>query len=613
MSLLQFVDTIASSPTVRLSLNDGVVWKLVADGTRFTPPPLRRAFAQTLLRDGAHIPADAYDNRVIQLRLALLNSTADAQATQIQTLCRELNRPTNVLKWQPAGATHPVFFRTFRSDIGQIDRILHPSRQQDIIDLELLAEPFAYGLKETLGGALNANPYFETDASNWTLQAGASFVRSTAQFHQGVASGLLTPDGSSATAEARAENVPATAAAAYQAQAWVRCAAARNVSVNINWRDAGGGLLGVTTTTTAVAATTWTLITVPATPAPASTTQAQVTVTMSSTPPGSHLLHIDEAILSQSFQVSNDPAAVNGCLFDVIGVKGDVETPLFVKVPTTQRGQQSALAVRRRGDPTQWPFVLQAESMTMLLGDTTVQANDAAFSGSGSNWVRTTFASTAAFAGRITGQPFPTGANVNYRGTYRVFLRCRKTVSGDPVQVRLFWLGGTTAITNDAVTLPTSTSIIMVDLGLVSIPVGPDPVCDGPTGVEISTRGLTFTVEAARTSGTTNYDYDYLLFVPADDRFAIMQWAAGSSNDDRLILDGLNDTSYGIVNSTGELVPQNAPILQGGLPMLSPGVVNRIYYLNEVKPSTAEAAFPTSWAFEPYYWPRYLHVRPAST
>jgi hypothetical protein len=125
-SSLKFVDSIASSPTTRLDLNDRTTWRLHTEGTQFSPPPLDQAVASTLLADGAVIPASAYGLRTIQLMLSVNAASADATATQLQTFYRELNRPTNFLQWQQE-TTNPVFFRTFRTsadevqDLGKID------------------------------------------------------------------------------------------------------------------------------------------------------------------------------------------------------------------------------------------------------------------------------------------------------------------------------------------------------------------------------------------------------------------------------------------------------------------------------------------------------------
>jgi hypothetical protein len=462
--VVQLVSAIDAAPTTRLDLNSGE-WRLLYAGTTIGMPPLDRAVVDTLLTDGATYPASAYGNRTLTLRFELETATVDEQANEIQKLARELNRPSNILKWQPDTSTHPVFFRTFRSDISRVDDVPGSILTKYIV-VELKAEPFAYGLRET-----------------------------------------VTP-----------------------------------------------------------------------------------------------------------ITVSNNPAAAsNGCFFDVTGVKGDVETPLILKVPTTNRGDQSAIAVRRRGTPSSAPGFLQAESMT-LGTDTTVTASESTMSGSGNNYARCSFSTTTDWSVRISaGSPWPASASVDNRGTYRVFLRCRKTTAADDAEVRLAIGASNSFIINDAVVLPDTTNVVMVDLGLMSIPIGSDPVHDGYSNTEIAARGLYVAVQARRTGGATSVDFDYLAFMPADDRLGVVQWTDNAGDADRLILDGIHELTYGIINSSGALVSMTPGSLAGGFPLLSPGETNRIYHLNEVKPGTGEPTFPTTWSFEPFYYPRYLSVRPAST
>lgn len=463
MTTVQFVNSIASSPTVRLDLNTGE-WGLQYEGTDIGMPPLERAVSDTLLADGATYPASAYGNRVLTLRFVLTTTTVDEWANELQKLARELDRPNNILKWQPPTATNPVFFRTFRSDIVDVEEI-PGNNLSKYITASVVAEPFALGLKETV----------------------------------------------------------------------------------------------------------------------------------------------------TAITVSNNPAAANGNFFDITSVKGDVETPLILKVPTTNRGDQSVFAVRRRGTPSSAPGFLQAESMT-LGTDTTVTATESTMSGAGNNYARCSFATNADWAPRVSaGSPWPATASVDNRGTYRVFLRCRKTTGADAVDVRLTYGATSSFVTNDPVSLSNSSSVVMADLGLMSIPLGTDPVHDGYSNTEIAARGLYIAVEARRTSGSTSLDFDYVAFMPADDRFGIVDWSANAGAADRLILDGTHETTYGIVNATGDLVSMTPGSVAGGFPMISPGQTNRVFHINEVKPGTAEPTFPTTWSFEPFYFPRYIYVRPAST
>lgn len=166
------------------------------------------------------------------------------------------------------------------------------------MSLSLVYDPVLSRVRIAGATYLNANPYFEVDALNWT-GVGGTFVRSTAQSHQGVASGLLTPDGVTASVEARAELVPATVGTVYRTSCWVRCATARSVSVGIRWHTAGSVFISTSSAAVSVAANTWTLLDVTAT-APATTGQAQIVTFMTGTPPITDLLYIDEAMIETS-------------------------------------------------------------------------------------------------------------------------------------------------------------------------------------------------------------------------------------------------------------------------------------------------------------------------
>lgn len=155
---LQFVDSIASAPTVRLDLNDGATWLLEGPSVDFSPPPLRRAINGTLLTDGSVQSASSYDNRLLKFTLSLSGASTDAAATQLQTLMRELDRDCNYLKYLPNGASSPVFFRTLRSPANGAFPIspLGTSRR---FEVEILAEPFALGLREDVAvGTVNNDP-----------------------------------------------------------------------------------------------------------------------------------------------------------------------------------------------------------------------------------------------------------------------------------------------------------------------------------------------------------------------------------------------------------------------------------------------------------------------
>jgi hypothetical protein len=158
VNLLRFVDSIASSPGVRLNLNDGATWSM-GQGTDFGIPPMRRQLSSTLIRDGDYVGATAYGNREINLALDLYpaanGGTPDNVAAQIQALQRELDRPNNILQYTPNGATNTVFFRTFRASPDSVR--YDPGRKA--VAVTVMAEPFALGLREDITAfTINNNP-----------------------------------------------------------------------------------------------------------------------------------------------------------------------------------------------------------------------------------------------------------------------------------------------------------------------------------------------------------------------------------------------------------------------------------------------------------------------
>jgi hypothetical protein len=322
--------------------------------------------------------------------------------------------------------------------------------------------------------------------------------------------------------------------------------------------------------------------------------------------------------------VSNDPAAgSNGLFFDVTGVKGDVATPLYMKIRDSDVSQlsgrkKSAMSVRRRGTPSSMPLVLQAESL-VLGTDASLPGNDALMSGSGSNYVRVSFTTNATNVSRITTSGFPTAAGgIDVRGTYRVFARVRHSVGTDTITLQLRATTTPTSIVNDATTLPAGTEIRWVDLGLLQLPIGADPVTDGPSGVEMGAAGVPLAFYAARTAGTGNLDIDVFVFMPADDKLAFITWQQAGTGATTYIVDGCErEQVYRVVTATGAVVSDASPVeLAGLLPYVSPGETNRVCFIQDVGSGSGVAggdAKTSVTQITPYYWPRYLYVRPPTS
>jgi hypothetical protein len=259
------------------------------------------------------------------------------------------------------------------------------------------------------------------------------------------------------------------------------------------------------------------------------------------------------------------------------------------------------------------PFVLQAEAMTGGT-DTSIQANDAVMSGSGQNYMRCTFATVGStMTTRLTSAVWPTTAAVENRGTYRVFLRCRKSVSGNDINVELGWVFGASSGSNPEVALPATTNRRWIDLGLVQIPFAADPVYDGLSGVELPARGGVFTVAAQRTSGSGNVDFDALAFVPADDRFALVSWPT-TSGPVAAVVDATSETVH-YLGVDASVYARELASLAGRFPYLTPNQDNRVFVLLNAGGSASSISddITSTVAVTPSYYPAYLYVRPAAT
>ena len=466
-SLWRFVDSIASSPTVRLDLNAGSLW--VGSGFDLSPPPVRRAYASSMLSDGDALSAWSYANRTLTIPIQLLTDDADAAALALQRLGRELARDSNFLLVQLG--TVPYFFRTLPAP-DYAFKVLKTLVQYGRATLEIPAEPFAYGLKETV---------------------------------------------------------------------------------------------------------------------------SQVTV-------------------------NNDPAAgSNGLFFDVTAVKGDVETPLMMRITATGKFDSgvlsSVLATRRRGTPSSMPLVLQCESMT-LGTDTTLPGNDAVMSGASSNYARCSFATNpTVLASRVRTSLFPAAASVDARGVYRVFARNRQSVAGDVMELVLRFGSSDSASFNfvNAAVQVTGTNRRWTDLGLLSMPLGNDPVGDGPSGSAIAVRGIAVEVAARRVSGSGNLDFDVLLFVPADDQLAFIRWPTADAAVDNYTVDAGAGIIYPLEGTTEIRSVASGVAFLGQLPLVSPGVTNRVVWMLNAGPANQADDIADTTVIDPYYWPRYLFMRPVST
>ncbi|MGW3724840.1 carbohydrate binding domain-containing protein [Streptomyces sp. NPDC000851] len=152
---------------------------------------------------------------------------------------------------------------------------------------------------------LTSNADFEIDLSGWTA-TGATIDRVATPGPSPFAgdwSIQITPSGSAVNAYAESGSVGVSAGSTYSVHAWVRCAVARTINLNVNWFTAASSYLSTSNVSVSVAANTWTQITGPVT-APASAGRATILPSMGGTPPTSHVLHADVVFLSTASATS---------------------------------------------------------------------------------------------------------------------------------------------------------------------------------------------------------------------------------------------------------------------------------------------------------------------
>lgn len=211
---------------------------------------------------------------------------------------------------------------------------------------------------------------------------------------------------------------------------------------------------------------------------------------------------------SGSFTSNPDPVGTNKPFARLPAIAGDVPAPLTVKVGASMTGPAGPIMVGVcSGLPLlDDPVFTQAEALTAGTG-VTLPGNDAAMSGTGSNYARIGFGTNNLDTLRLSGDlpDVPPGR-------WRVWVRLRNTIAADTFDLRLDIGTLTSGLTGKVRSFkPTdaANSTYWFDLGLVDHPYHQPPDVTDP-------EPLTVRLFAMRTSGTGSLDVDMLLLVPTD-------------------------------------------------------------------------------------------------
>lgn len=629
LDIIRFVDRISTSPTVRLDLNDGITWGANYDGTDFSPPPLKQAWANTLLADGERLSAAAYANREIQLNLDLIASTPDAVATELQKLWRELDRPSNFLMYQPNGATNPVFFRTFRSSNTKVNEF--PSGAIRVVQVTIDAESGGYGPKEQQATvtvindpASGTNPmYFDITSPKGDLETPLYMA-----FEGGkvIAQSQLGTPGKVSVVAVRRRGTPSNVPFVLQAEAGT-VTVGTSVQRRRSSTEVSGAAPALNANTGFESNTTnWTPANCTLT---RDTTQAQSGVaSMKLTPTGGQPQAFAECermpVVSTKRYAGSAwirSAVTRTVTLNINWYASDGGYISTSAGPETNCTANTWTAIGTSGNGVP-PVGAATFTIAPTLNGTPPASNiiwiDEAIA-SEANYVRVPNAQITPSMNTYFSQPlFPTTASVDARGTYRVFVRYRYQGAGtaDDIMARLAW--GNNTVNGNVVLPRADNNWVYADLGLVSIPGGYDPVYDGVSGVEIPADGIYVGFQAQDTPGTTtlsDLDLDHLLFVPADDRLLLIRWRTRrwSPQPQDVLLDSKVGQLYSR-NASGQPGMLAGHEMTGGMPMITPGVANRIYFVLDVGYyNTLINLMGTTTQITAHYWPRYLTVRPLSS
>ena len=147
---------------------------------------------------------------------------------------------------------------------------------------------------------LDVNPTFTTGTTPW-VATNCTLTQSSAQTHGGYPfSGLMTPNGTSATVYVSSELIKIVPGQWYQAQGWLYSPTGwSNVSLSINWFDSAGGYLSTSSSVISLTAATWTQV-INNFQAPATAAQATIVPTEGGTPAASNTLYLSYITFTNS-------------------------------------------------------------------------------------------------------------------------------------------------------------------------------------------------------------------------------------------------------------------------------------------------------------------------
>lgn len=347
-----------------------------------------------------------------------------------------------------------------------------------------------------------------------------------------------------------------------------------------------------------------------------------------------------------SFTITNNPSSgTNRMQYALPTIKGDVETPLLLAQtsgpgltvspsPGFEEDTQINRLVCYRVDDA-YTSAFYARDLSELTSSTDVGST---VTGAGNNYIdgnykACTFATTTTMATRLSGSFSTTLAPMP--GVYRALIRVVAPPSGSGGTITsVFTLelspdpGAGTYVEVGSVSRtfsynPGYSTAMLLDFGLVQMPLRSKAGPVGLAAAPSTQQALQIRIRASQTTGAGGIRFDELFLIPAETTYgsatsALSTWMGdGTKTSNVVLFDSVRSEVRALYDSSGSAPFNGIPIgyrpgfhqlgYVGQLPTVKPDHNNYLIWLWNGLDTTETTAFTGR------YYPRYLHVRPAST
>ncbi|MFA4972888.1 MAG: hypothetical protein WC683_09760 [bacterium] len=152
------------TPALATSLD---ISSYLEDGTHIPLPSRNSIWAGNITADGSNYITGKYELIPVDLALKVTGATKADLDDNLRAVIAEITKK-NILKWQPEGATGPIYYRTYPYDTAEAQTYLSKAYRDQLtvypFTITLMADPFAWGAEQTISPVSNLVP-------NWGMES----------------------------------------------------------------------------------------------------------------------------------------------------------------------------------------------------------------------------------------------------------------------------------------------------------------------------------------------------------------------------------------------------------------------------------------------------------